>query len=158
LLPDFAQAQNSPREIVDEFIVAYNNNDVDSALPLLSSDFARYSNTTRQWQPMAVDQWAAMWRSFGVAFPDIRWEVQSITAEGDLVVVEVIEKGTFKNTWELPNHYKIKPSGKSYESRNAIAFYVRDGQIVKYHQYAGLGFLSVGLNVFDMIVIMASGF
>ncbi len=152
-----AHAQTSPREVVDAYIAAYNNNDVNMAKQLVAPDFVRYSNLAKKWAPMPLNEWADMWVSFGVAFPDFRWEVQSVAAQGNIVVVEVIEKGTFKNTWVLPNKYKVKPTGKAYESRNAIVFYVENGRIQKYNQYAGLGFLQVGLGPIDILAILAAG-
>ncbi len=152
-----AHAQTSPRDVVKAYIQAYNRNDVNTAKQLVAPDFVRYSNLAQKWTPMPLNEWADMWTSFGAAFPDFRWEVQSMVAEGQIVVVEVIEKGTFTNTWVLPNKYKIKPTGKAYASRNAIAFYVENGLIQKYNQYAGLGFLQVGLGPIDILAILAAG-
>lgn len=150
-------AQQSPRAVVNAYIEAYNRNDVNTARQLVAPDFVRYSNLAKKWEPMPVDTWAQMWTSFGVAFPDFRWEVQSMAEHENIVVVEVIEKGTFMNAWVLPNKYRIRPTGKAYESRNAIAFYVEHGLIQKYHQYAGLGFLQVGLGPIDLLAILYSG-
>jgi predicted ester cyclase len=139
----------TPERVVRAYIDAYNNHDPDLAMIYLTDDFERYSNTTKEWDPMFKDRFKEMWVSFQNAFPDFKWDVVDIVCSGNTVAIEVIETGRFTNLWVMPG-ITIKPTGKSYRSYNSLFFHVKDGLIQNYHQYASPSFLEVGIPADDI--------
>jgi steroid delta-isomerase-like uncharacterized protein len=140
----------TPEEVVRAFIEAYNKCDVDGMTTYLADDFVRFSNTSKTWRPMNKEEWKDMAVRFYAAFPDERWEVLSMVAEGDTVAIEVIETATFTKPWVMPD-VTIQPTGKTYSSRNSLFFQVnRDGLIQNYRQYASTAFLEVGIKPKDI--------
>jgi len=141
--------KTASEQIVRSYIDAYNNNDPDLAMTYLADDFERYSNTTRDWQPMPKKEFYEMWVCFQKAFPGFKWELLDLICDGDTVAIEVKETGTFSNVWEMPG-ISIKPNGKSYSSNNSLFFHVSGGLIKDYRQYAGRGFDALGINMLEI--------
>ena len=140
----------TPEEVVRAFIEAYNKCDVDGMVAYMADDFVRFSNTSKTWEPMNKKEWKDMAVRFYAAFPDERWELLSMVAEGDTVAIEVMETATFTKPWSMP-HIMIPPTGKGYCSRNSLFFQVnKDGLIQNYRQYASQNFLEVGIKQEDI--------
>lgn len=70
--------------------------------------------------------------AFRGTFPDQRWELGSwLVSDGDLLVCEVVESGTFAGPWPGPDR-GISPTNRHYVSRAAMLFrFDADGLIVE---------------------------
>ena len=58
-------------------------------------------------------------------FPDLRFSVEEMVAEGDLVVSRSVMRGTHHGIWA-----GIKPTGKKVEIRMSVTHRILDGKIV----------------------------
>ncbi len=73
-----------------------------------------------------------IWRT---AFPDLHFTVDSMVAEGDLVMCEASFQGTHLGELQLipplggPN---LPPSGKTFRVKHMLRFRLRDGKIVEH--------------------------
>jgi glyoxylase-like metal-dependent hydrolase (beta-lactamase superfamily II) len=72
----------------------------------------------------------AFWAEFFAAMPDLRFKVEDILAEGELVAVRWSAKGTFSGNSAFQG---IEPTYASLELTGNDIFVVRDGLIVREH-------------------------
>ena len=70
-------------------------------------------------------------RGFIASFPDLRVEVESLTAAGEHVVVEWSASGTFTGA---PFRGE-EPNGRAFRRRGCAVAVVRGGKIVEYRDY-----------------------
>ena len=70
--------------------------------------------------------------AFRETFPDQKWERGSwLVSDGDIVVCEVIESGTFAGPWPDPAR-RIAPTNRAYVSSAVMLFrFDPDGRIVE---------------------------
>ena len=66
-----------------------------------------------------VSQWIA-------AFPDLRFEVDRMVAEGDLVMTCSLMRGTHRGVWA-----GIRPTGSKVEIRMCVTHRIADGRIAE---------------------------
>jgi steroid delta-isomerase-like uncharacterized protein len=69
-------------------------------------------------------------REFVAAFPDWRAEVERVTAQGTITVVEWASSGTFQGPFR-----GAKPNGKRFRRRGCSVAEVEGGKIVRYRDY-----------------------
>jgi ketosteroid isomerase-like protein len=92
-------------------------------------DFVAPGFSTRD--PAVAAGWIG---AFLGAFPDLRHELGSIAADGDLVAVELRVTGT--HTGALPGPTgDVPPTGRPVDFRVANIWRVGDGQIAMYHVF-----------------------
>src|SRR5215208_3326722 len=65
-------------------------------------------------------------RDFRRAFPDLRFEVESIVTEGDVVAARWKASGTHTGRWA-----DVEPTGRSIAYSGANFFRLRDGKVVE---------------------------
>ena len=76
--------------------------------------------------PTRVKEVATMLRG---AFPDQHWEIESLVAEGDTVVMRCTHSGTHEGPF-----MGLLPTGRAFRDvDNACFFELRDGKITSYH-------------------------
>jgi predicted ester cyclase len=76
--------------------------------------------------PGRVKEVAAMLRA---AFPDQHWDIKSLVAEGDAVVMRCTHSGTHQGPF-----MNIAPTGRTFRDvDHAYFFELRDGKITSYH-------------------------
>ncbi|HEX4003414.1 MAG TPA: ester cyclase [Candidatus Acidoferrales bacterium] len=114
-----------------QFEDLWNNGRLDSVNDFFHEDFLNFS---RQYQDgrALVRQIVTVWRT---AFPDLRFTVESIVAEDDLVMCEVSFQGT--HTGEFPlipplEGPTLLPNGKAFKVRHIHRFRLREGKIVEH--------------------------
>lgn len=113
-----------------EWFASWNRLDRDAFFALLAPDFVAKGVMA----PAGLDK-DAIWDfmvAFRATFPDQRWEPGAwLVGDGDLVVCEVIESGTFAGPWPDPRR-AIAPTHRSYVSRAVMLFrFDADGLIVE---------------------------
>ena len=115
-------------EAAREWLASWNRLDREAFLALLAADFV--ARGVMAPQGVAAD---AIWDfmvAFRGTFPDQRWELGSwLVSEGDLVVCEVIESGTFVGAWPDPAR-AIMPTNRAYVSRAAMLFRFDDNGLI----------------------------
>lgn len=117
-------------EAAIEWLASWNRLDRDAFCGLLAPDFVAKGVMA----PDGVDG-EAIWNvmlAFRETFPDQKWELgEWLVSDGDLVVCEVLESGTFAGTWPDPT-VDIAPTGRSYVSDAVMFFrFNADGLIVE---------------------------
>ena len=78
-----------------------------------------------------------VFESLKTAFPDRRWEVEDMIAEGDRVVCRMTVSGTHQGVPAAPVEggprlQRITPTGRHYEVQHIHIFRVEDGKIVEH--------------------------
>ena len=116
----------SPKEVVDEWVRAFNAGDAEAMVALYSEEAVHTSPKLRVAQPAtagrlvgrpAMRQW---WRDAFAGLPGIRYEVVNIVTDDHLAVIE----------------YLRHVAGEA-SLRVAEVFEIRDGKIVRSHVYHG---------------------
>lgn len=112
------------KDIVRGFVAAWNERDFDRFDELMAdAAVLAVSGMTVSCNPAATRAIAQEWTS---AFPDWRFELQALIAEGDLVVAHVPYSGTL--TQPL---FGISPSGRSATVDEMVIFRIADGKVAQ---------------------------
>ncbi|NLI74135.1 MAG: ester cyclase [Euryarchaeota archaeon] len=109
------------RRFYNEYL---NTGDLDHADELLAFDVKQHSMLDLEdgWPSFQVAM--ASWYS---AFPDLRYAIQDVDAERDMVWVRSIVTGTHKGYF-----HGRPPSGKRFEIWQLDAYRLKDGKIVEH--------------------------
>jgi predicted ester cyclase len=109
------------RRLVEEGI---NGSNESAFLELLSSDVVDHS--ARPGLPPGPAGWNLYRKQFGAAFPDGRWEIAEIVAEGDLVATRAAFTGTHQGEF-----LGIPPTGRQVTLSAMYICRLVDGKIVE---------------------------
>jgi len=118
----------TPKETVTEYWRAWSEHKLDDMLALLAPDFISRSSLS-QGRPIGKDMMAMGFKVFDKSLPDLKEEIISIIAEGNVVVCEVIETATFTGPMELPSGV-IEPTNRSYKLPVGAFFHVNDHGLI----------------------------
>lgn len=123
---------------------------------LNARDYARAAGAIAEhceWQSVAAESThrgpgaiVAGLREFVAAFPDWRADVKSVTAAGDMVVIEWDSSGTFQNPFR-----GRKANGKRFRRRGCSVAEVEGGKIVRYRDYYDRATLLQQLDLIDLL-------
>lgn len=147
-LEDCAANKASIRRQFEEM---WNHGRVELVEELFDKDFMNFGKQHQDGRAL-VKYIVGVWRS---AFPDLRFVVDSMVAEGDLVMCEVTCQGTHKGEFQLipplqgPN---LPPNGKTFTIKHIHRFRLKDGKVFEhfavrddlgmFHQLGHLGALA----------------
>lgn len=113
--------QERNKQIVSEYVEAFNRLDIDRLRQLFSDDAKIYGVLGHGDLELA----ASIWKEINAAF-DIKLEVTGMIAEGNVVAVRYIERGTSRGS------FRGGPvTGKSFEVVAMEWFELSDGKIVR---------------------------
>lgn len=128
--------------IIREFVDGQNEHNYQKCVSLFAEDFQRFSAET-QWKPMGKENYVDMSERFCAAFPDVKWEIEHIAADGNFVFLQYRESGTWTGAWDMPGGIHIPAVGSAYSSLALITFEIGDdGLIHRYHYHTDNGFVS----------------
>ena len=109
---------------IRRLVQAWNDRDLVSARELFDVDrFVWHGPNDESSDPGFSDQGL---RNEFAAFPDIRYEIADVIAEGDKVVVRLVEPATFTGEW-----LGIPPTGNRVTLRGTSIFRFERGKIVE---------------------------
>lgn len=112
----FEEVWNARRlHVVDELVAA------DCVTRQLRSADGSMPSTPRG--PQALREHILGWLA---AFPDLRWEIDSVVAQGERVVTWAMAHGTHQGAW-----LGIAPTGRRVAIRCVVLHRVADGRIVE---------------------------
>ncbi|HKE74253.1 MAG TPA: ester cyclase [Acidimicrobiales bacterium] len=112
------------RDIVRSFVAAWNDRDFDRFDDLMAEGAVlAVSGGTFPCDPAGTRAIAVEWTA---AFPDWRFDLRALVAEGDLVVAHMPYRGTF--THPLMG---LAPTGQAAEVDEMVIFRIRDGRIAE---------------------------
>lgn len=116
--------QNDARNLAEAFLKAANAHDVDAMTamwePGAAENFPTFEQSFR-----VPDEFAAHARSVFDAFPDVQWDILSITQDGEHVVVRSRMHGT-----HLGPYQGIAATGKPFAVDTIDSLQISDGRIV----------------------------
>jgi steroid delta-isomerase-like uncharacterized protein len=75
------------------------------------------------------DQFKELFAVVRAAFPNLRFSIEDVLAEGDKVAIRFVERGTHQGSW-----MGIPPTGNSIVVPGVAIFQIANGQIV--HQWS----------------------
>jgi steroid delta-isomerase-like uncharacterized protein len=109
----------------------WNNGHLDRIDDFFAEDFMNFGQQYQDGRAL-VKRIVSGWRT---AFPDLHFTVDSIVAEGDLVMCEASFQGTHLGELQLIPPLKgpsLPANGKSFKVKHIQKFRLKDGKIVEH--------------------------
>jgi steroid delta-isomerase-like uncharacterized protein len=119
-----AQHQVSARRFYDE---ACNTGSLELLDELLSPEIVAHDALPRRVPNRGVESYRQTSAMFRSAFPDARWEVHDVIAEGDTAAVRVTMTGTHRGGF-----LSVAPTGRHVQYPGMDFFRFADGKIVEH--------------------------
>ncbi len=123
--PQVDQTLEENKEVVRQYVEAYNNHDLEALDGLFLPDFVRHSKATSEVHSLAEFKGALSEAT--EAFPDERIEIVNLVAEADKVVVF----GTWSGTQEAP-YGGLPATGRRAEIPFFYLFRLEEGRIAEF--------------------------
>ena len=114
-----------------QFEELWNNGRVDLIPELFDKDFMNFGQQHRDGHAL-VKHIVGVWRT---AFPDLRFTLDFMVAEGDWVMCEVTCQGTQMGYFQLIPPLQgpsLPPNGKTFEAKHIHRFRLNDGKVVEH--------------------------
>lgn len=113
----------TPREVVQDWVAAYNQRDARAAAELYHEDATNFQVALGK---PAVGKQAILddLISFFHAFPDNFTRVENLFEDGEWAILEWFGGGTWRGEFA-----KISPNGRSFTLRGCGFFHITDGKI-----------------------------
>jgi steroid delta-isomerase-like uncharacterized protein len=119
-----ACTEDENREVVRSFVAAWNERDFDRFDVLMAEGAVlAVGGVTVPCDPAGTRAIAEEWTA---AFPDWRFDLKALVAEGDLVVAHMPYHGTFTRTL-----LGIAPTGRVADVDEMVIFRIHDGRIAQ---------------------------
>jgi steroid delta-isomerase-like uncharacterized protein len=129
-----AQTTNDTKanqDVVRHFFESLNRGDMQAALSDLAEDTKNFG------RPVGREGFRLVLEDIYGTFPDERYEIQEMIAQGDSVVVRCKVSGTHRGTGKRPVNggmlVGVPPTGKHYEVQHIHWLKLRDGKIVDHY-------------------------
>lgn len=116
------EKEEKNKEVVRKAIEAFNNQDLEAYWSYHTEDTT--SHEVYFPEPLTKAEMSEFVPKLWHAYPDWKIEIQSMTAEGDMVAVENIMTATFERDFD-----DQKATGKSFVTREGVFFEMKDGKI-----------------------------
>jgi steroid delta-isomerase-like uncharacterized protein len=113
------------------FDVLWNKGQLDRVGDFFAEDFMNFGQQYQDGRAI-VKHIVSVWRT---AFPDLRFTVDSMVAEGETVMCEVSFQGTHLGEFSLIPPLEgpsLPPNGKAFSVKHFHRFRLRDGKIVEH--------------------------
>lgn len=103
---------------------AWNEGDFEGLPEVLADQVVyHFRRSSRDMDLLALEGVIVLWRQ---AFPDLRFTIEDLTSEGDLVSARLTYGGTHLGTWK-----GVPATGKSFEADGMFFFRFEDGRLVE---------------------------
>jgi predicted ester cyclase len=109
----------------------WNEGQLDRINYFFAADFMNFGQQYQDARPI-IKQIVNVWRT---AFPDLHFTVDSMVAEGDVVMCEVSFRGTHLGEFRLIPPLEgpsLPPNGKAFKVKHIHRFRMRDAKIVEH--------------------------
>lgn len=135
-----SQREEENKAVVRKAIDAFNRRDYGTY-------FACHTEDSTSWEvffdkPLTWQQSRGFIPDYWGAYPDARVDTQVMIAEGDVVAVENIISGTFRNDF-----MGRKATGKSFRQAEAVFFRLENGRIKETRIFTDQKFMEQQLGV-----------
>ncbi len=114
-----------------QFEELWNNGRVELIGELFDKDFMNFGKQHLDGHAL-VKRIIGVWRA---AFPDLRFAVDLMVAEGDLIMCEVTCQGTHQGNFELISPLEgpsLVPNGRAFKVKHIHRFRLREGKVVEH--------------------------
>ena len=114
-----------------QFEELWNNGELDRIHEFFSTDFVNFGQPVQDIGAM-LKYIISVWRT---AFPDLRFTVDLMVAEGDVVMCEATFQGTHLGEFRLIPPLQgpsLRPNGKAFTVKHIHRFRLKDGKIVEH--------------------------
>ena len=118
-------AEQNKATVLRFYEEVWNKGNVDFAFEVFAEDYIRHDLRSTEAPPGPEGQ-RKIAADFRAAFPDLRWNVDLILAEGDLVAGRWTAWGTNMGQWG-----GAKPTGKRAEFSGVNVFRLANGKVVE---------------------------
>lgn len=106
------------RELYEAYIAAANARAFDRIRELTHDPMSTNG------APVTQDEMIAEFRSYTDTIPDLRWEVQDLAIDSDVIAARLRDTGTPQREW-----LGLSPTGRSVSFTEYAFYRVRDGRI-----------------------------
>lgn len=127
---------------VRKMFEAWNRGDLEAALFYWSDDAINHGrfadgDPRERRMPRGMDGLRRVLLSIQTAFPDRRWDIQDMVADGDRVVCRMTVSGTHRGIPAIPVEggpllQAIPPAGKTYSVQHIHIFRIAEGKIAEH--------------------------
>jgi len=114
-----------------QFEELWNNGQLNSVEDFFAADFVNFGQQYQDARPF-VKHIVQVWRT---AFPDLRFTVDFIVAEDDLVMCETSFQGTHLGEFPLISPLQgptLAPNGKTFKVKHIHRFRMKEGKIIEH--------------------------
>jgi predicted ester cyclase len=117
--------------VLRQFEELWNNGQIDRVEDFFAQDFMNFGQQYQDARSI-VKHIVQVWRT---AFPDLRFTVDFIVAEGDLVMCEASFEGTHLGEFPLIPPLQgptLDPNGKTFKVKHIHRFRLKEGKIIEH--------------------------
>jgi predicted ester cyclase len=103
------------KQVAEEFLVAFNVDDIEKCRAFLANGFT-FSGPTPE--PVSADQWMGIVMGMRAAFPDLNYNIKITGSDGNKVMTSTQLTGTHTKDWDLSamGMGVIPATGKSFSN------------------------------------------
>jgi predicted ester cyclase len=117
--------------VVRQFEEVWNEGQIDRVEDFFAEDFMNFGQQHKDARPM-VKHIVKVWRT---AFPDLRFTVDFIVAEGDMVMCETSFQGTHLGEFPMIPPLQgptLAPNGKTFNVKHIHRFRLKEAKIIEH--------------------------
>ncbi len=96
------------------------------------------------------DQTKMFMKGYYRAFPDLRFTVSDIIAQGDLVSTSWVATGTHKGPLSISAERTIEATNRKFKDRGATVYEIKNGKVVRQEIYFDLASTLMQLGVLEL--------
>lgn len=131
-----AKAEEQNKKIVKRSIEIWNKADFGSYKKLVTSDYGYYS-PSRSEKSLSIEETTAFGKMLFEGFPDAKWTIEDIIAQGDKVVIRLNFNGTHTGTYN-----GITATGSKVYGSSIVILALKNGLIAEERdEYDNLSFM-----------------
>jgi steroid delta-isomerase-like uncharacterized protein len=122
------------KEVVRRLVRAVNEGALDELGEILAPDYVRHDPNPLL-EDAGIEKYREAFSRLRTAFPDARWTVEEMLADGDRVIL----RGSFKGTHEGP-FFNVPPTGRVVRYPILAIYRIEDGKIAEdWHMFHSIG-------------------
>jgi len=118
------------KKVMEDYILAWNSHDVNKIISFFTED-GIYEDVAAERASNGKKEITAFITTVLLDFPNLKFELKSVFASGDLAGTEWIKTGTFSHS----NIPAMPPTGKSFSVHGASVFQLRNGKFSRESYY-----------------------
>jgi steroid delta-isomerase-like uncharacterized protein len=131
------ELEDQNKQLMRRFFEAWGKGDHETLSQLTGPNYVFYFPSNTQ-NPLSREDLLSTNKTLREAFPDIRWQMKDLVADGDMVVFRFIQRGTHEAMFQ-----GVPATGTQAECSGIIMNRIRDGRVVEQREeYDSLGLMA----------------